>query len=202
MQVAGALKLRAGEHQSVPFGVTVPWEAPITQVLGHPMHGVVVGVHTEVEVAGAMDKSDLDEVHITALPVQQAILDAFVRLGFGFKGADLERGHIAGTGQTLPFYQEIEFYPAPQYAHAVSEVEVTFITDPHMVTVVIEFNKRGGQFTVGHDGVSRFTVEHAAAHLDWTTVVDGWVRQAVERHQSSHISHGSHHGGHGSLFAR
>jgi len=33
---------------------------------------------------------------------------AFGQLGYGFKSADLELGHIRGTGQTLPFYQDIE----------------------------------------------------------------------------------------------
>ncbi len=42
---------------------------------------------------------------------QQAILNAFIQpLGYRFKNADMERGHIRGTRQKLPFYQEIEFF--------------------------------------------------------------------------------------------
>ncbi|MBB5866949.1 sporulation-control protein [Allocatelliglobosispora scoriae] len=204
VQVAGGLVLPAGQQQAIPFSLSVPWEAPVTQVLHQHLRGMVVGVHTEVEIAGARDKSDLDAVHIEALPTQQSILDAFVNLGFGFKGADLEHGHIPGTGQTLPFYQEIEFYPAPQYSHAVNEVEVTFITDPRRVTVVLEFAKRGGMFSGGHDAITQFSVDHLAAPTDLRAVVEGWLQQAVSRHQSrggygyaQHGSHGSHHGGHG-----
>jgi sporulation-control protein len=197
-RVSGALTLAAGQQMAVPFSVTVPWEAPITEVLGQHLHGMTVGVHTEVEIAGAMDKTDLDQVHIGALPSQQAILDAFARLGFGFKAADLEQGHIAGAGQTLPFYQEIEFYPSAQHAGAISELELTFVTSPHQITVVIEFNKRGGMFSAGHDGISTFVITHDAAQGDLTAVVDGWLRQALDRH-ASHSSHGSHHGhGHAS----
>ena len=97
-----------------------------------------------------MDKGDLDAVNVHPLPAQERILEAFGRLGFRFKGADLERGHLRGVHQTLPFYQEIEFYPAPQYASAINEVEVTFVANPHGVDVVLEFDKRGGLFTVGH----------------------------------------------------
>ncbi|MBA8973512.1 hypothetical protein BJ962_000003 [Streptomyces aureorectus] len=49
------------------------------------------------------------------LPRRKAILDAFIQLGFRFKNADMERGHIRGTRQKLPFYQEIEFLPPQQY---------------------------------------------------------------------------------------
>jgi sporulation-control protein len=196
-RISGSLTLAAGQHLAAPFSVTVPWEAPITQAFGQHLHGMTVGVHTEVEIAGAMDKTDLDRVHIGALPSQQAILEAFARLGFAFKTADLEHGHIPGIGQTLPFYQEIEFYPSAQHAGVISELELTFVTSPHQITVVIEFNKRGGMFSAGHDGISTFVITHDAAQGDLTTVVDGWLRQALDRH-ASHGSHSGHHAGHGS----
>lgn len=67
--------------------------------------GVVMGVRTELEVKGAKDKGDLDQPTVSPLPAQEAVLEAFGQLGFGFKSADLELGHIGGTGQTLPLYQ-------------------------------------------------------------------------------------------------
>ena len=70
-----------------------------------------IGVTTELEIARAVDSGDLDPINVHPLPAQQAILDAFIQLGFRFKSADMERGHIRGTRQRLPFYQEIEFFP-------------------------------------------------------------------------------------------
>ncbi len=127
--VGGGFRLAAGESRSVPFGVTLPWETPVTELYGQPL-GIVLGVRTEVAVAGAKDQGDLDPLTVTPLPAQEAILEAFGQLGFGFKSADLEYGHIGGTGQLLPFYQEIELHPAPQYAHQVNEVELTFLAGP------------------------------------------------------------------------
>ncbi|GAA4965530.1 hypothetical protein GCM10023238_36500 [Streptomyces heliomycini] len=54
---------------------------------------------------GARDKGDLDQLNIAPLPAQEAVLEAFGALGFGFRSADLEYGRIGGTGQQLPFYQ-------------------------------------------------------------------------------------------------
>ncbi|MFP8964876.1 sporulation protein, partial [Streptomyces nanhaiensis] len=176
--VAGNFRLAEGEERTVPFTVTLPWETPVTELYGQPL-GVVLGVRTELAVAGAKDKGDLDPLTVGPLPAQEAVLEALGQLGFGFKSADLEYGRIHGTGQTLPFYQEIELTPAPQYAHAATEIEVTFLAHPGGMEVVLEADKRGGPFGGGHDALTRFTVGHQDVR-DWNTEVDGWVRQLLE----------------------
>jgi sporulation-control protein len=192
--VAERLRIAAGEDRAVPFRLPVPWETPITTVYGRPLPGMVMGVRTELEVTGGRDKGDLDPVAIEPLPVQQAILDAFAELGFRFKSADVEPGVIYGIQQQLPVYQEIEFWPAPQYAARINEVELTFVAGVRGAEVVLEFDKRHG----GHDGYSRFSIAHDdAARPDWTRVVDGWIREAADRHATAYGSHGSHSGGHG-----
>ncbi|GIE89885.1 sporulation protein [Actinoplanes regularis] len=218
--VAGPTRIHPGQQMSIPFRIDMPWETPITTAYGQPLRGMVMGVRTEVSIARALDKGDLDPVYVHPLPIQQKIMDAFGQLGFRFKSADLEHGQIYGVHQTLPFYQEIEYWPAPQYAHSVNEVELTFVTSPHQVEVVLEFDKRGGLLHSGHDTYGRYTVAHQDAETtDWRSVVDGWVRQAVDRHKSrpgygapGHgaygapgyppppppgYGHGGHHGGHG-----
>ncbi|ATW47228.1 sporulation protein [Streptomyces peucetius] len=202
--VGGGFRLAEGEQRSVPFTVALPWETPISVLHGQPL-GIVLGVRTELGVAGAKDKGDLDALSVRPLPVQEAILEAFGQTGFGFKSADLEYGRLGGTGQQLPFYQEIELTPAPQYAHAVNEIEVTFLATPGGMEVVLEADKRGGLFTGGHDALTRFTVGHQGVErMDWNTEVDEWVRRLIEHRASSagHASyghdethHGSHHGG-------
>ncbi|MEW2222508.1 sporulation protein [Streptomyces sp. NPDC006990] len=203
LTVGGGFRLAEGERRSVPFTVTLPWETPITELHGQPL-GVILGIRTELAVAGARDKGDLDPLRVAPLPAQEGVLEALGQLGFGFTSADLELGHIHGTGQTLPFYQEIELSPAPQYAHAVNEVEVTFLAAPGGMEVVLEADKRGGLFSEGHDAVNRFAVSHEGVeHVDWNAEVDSWVRQMVEQHGGGHAAghsgyaphqgHGLHH---------
>ncbi|QGN46305.1 sporulation protein [Micromonospora sp. WMMD558] len=191
VQVAGGLHLREGQQLSLPLQVAMPWETPVTDLYGQHLHGMTMGLRTEVAIRGAVDKGDLDPVYVHPLPAQERILEAFGRLGFGFKGADLERGHISGLHQSLPFYQEIEYYAAPQYAHTVNEVELTFVANEHGVDAVLEFDKRGGLFTGGHDSFGRYHAAHADAdRVDWAAQVDTWVRQALDGYQSLHAGHG------------
>lgn len=200
MAVSGPLQLAPKQQLALPFELPMPWETPITDVYGQHLHGMTMGLRTELAVARAVDKSDLDQVSVHPLPVHERILDAFQRLGFRFKHADLERGHIYGVQQTLPFYQEIEFFAAPQYAQTINEVELSFVTNQRGVDVVLECDKRGGFLTSGQDNFGRYTVSHADAdRLDWAKVVDGWLRETTSRYGSlrSHGFGAPHGHGHG-----
>ncbi|WP_412539178.1 sporulation protein [Longispora sp. K20-0274] len=214
LNVAGRFPVHPGQPISIPFSFPVPWETPLTNIQGgQRLHGMTMGLRTELAVAGAVDKGDLDQVNVFPLPAQERIIEAFGRLGFRFKGADCERGHIRGVQQHLPFYQEIEFYPPGQY-HGINSAEVTFVASPHGMAVVLEFDKRGGLFTSGHDVINTYQVDYRSVDsTDWAGVVDGWVRQAMSRrphHQPTHHQphyppqphYGHHqphhgHGGHG-----
>lgn len=198
--VGGGFRLAEGERRSIPFSVTLPWETPVTELHQQPL-GVVLGVRTELSVSGAKGKGDLDPLRVGPLPVQEAVLEALGQLGYAFRSADLEAGHIHGTGQQLPFYQEIELTPPPQYAHTVNEIELTFLAGPSGVEVVLEADKRGGLFSGGHDVLNRFAVGHEdAGRTDLTAEVEGWVRQLVDRHggHGQHAQHGEW--GHGSPY--
>ncbi|MFD8642260.1 sporulation protein [Streptomyces zaomyceticus] len=185
--VGGSFRLAEGEARSVPFSFPLPWETPMTELYGQDL-GITLGVRTELGIAGGKDKGDLDRLAVRPLPVQEAILEALGRLGFVFKSADLELGHIRGTGQQLPFYQEIEVAPAPQYAHQVNEIEVTFLAGPAGTEVVLEADKRGGFLSEDHDAVSRHTVgHHGIDQVDWNAEVESWMRQLVE-HRASYGS--------------
>jgi len=193
VDAAGAFRLAPGQDQSIPFQFEVPWETPLTSVFGTRLHGMSLGVRTELAIAKAVDKGDLDLVTVEPLPSQQSVLSAFSRLGFQFRSADVEHGRLAGVHQRLPFYQEIEFYPPAQYGGLVNEVELTFHTDPWNLTVILEADKRGGGDTVG-----RFTVSHdEALATDWTSQVLTWL-ESLTRHHGGFTSHHDAHGHHGS----
>jgi sporulation-control protein len=180
--VAGRFALPAGQAHTIPFQIPIPWETPVTAIGGHRLHGMSIGLRTELAVAKAIDKGDMDPLHVEPLPSQAAVLAAFERMGCQFHSADLEMGRIHGVNQHLPFFQEIEYYPPAQLARGISQVELTFITDPHGLVVVLEADKRGGLFTEGRDVYGRFQVSHAEAErTDWTARIGEWLGQTAQR---------------------
>lgn len=180
VQVSPGFDIAAQARHSLRFQLPVPWEMPMSVMHGQPLRGMMLGVKTELDIASAIDSTDLDPIAVHPLPSQQVILDAFVNLGFWFKRADLERGYIRGSSQTLPFYQEIEFAPGPQWMGRLNEVEVTFITGPHAMEVVLELDKR--RFMGSSDTFYRFHVDHhSAVHRNWTAELGQTLQNLVSR---------------------
>jgi sporulation-control protein len=174
-RLGGAVEVKAGAVHVVPFGLEIPWETPITTIEGQNLRGMNIGVTTELEIARALDSGDLDPINVHPLPAQQAILDAFVQLGFRFKSADMERGHIRGTRQRLPFYQEIEFLPPQQY-RGLNQVELTFVADDREMDVILEMDKKPGLFSEGSDSYKAFQVGHDSFRsTDWTAYLNQWL---------------------------
>ncbi|GGO81099.1 hypothetical protein GCM10012280_04500 [Wenjunlia tyrosinilytica] len=180
-QIGGAFEVQPGQVFAVPFGLEIPWETPITMFGGHHLHGMNVGVTTELQIARALDSGDLDPINVHPMPAQTAILDAFAQLGFRFKAADLERGHVRGTRQRLPFYQEVEFSAPSQY-RGLNEVEVTFVADGHEMDVVLEMDKKPGLFSEGSDSYRSFTVQlNAFQGTDWAGYLNQWLAEVGGR---------------------
>ncbi|MET9623500.1 MULTISPECIES: sporulation protein [unclassified Streptomyces] len=175
VRLGGAFEVKAGAVHVVPFGLEIPWETPITAIAGQQLRGMNIGVTTELEIARAVDSGDLDPINVHPLPAQQAILDAFIQLGFRFKSADMERGHIRGTRQRLPFYQEIEFFPPQQY-RGLNQVEVSFVADDREMDVVLEMDKKPGLFSEGSDSFRSFKVGLQDFHnTDWAAYLNQWL---------------------------
>ncbi|CRK58032.1 Sporulation control protein Spo0M [Alloactinosynnema sp. L-07] len=176
------VRVAAGQPLNLPFRLHLPWETPITAVGNTALPGVGVGVRTDLVISGAPDKGDLDPVLVHPMPSQDRVLDAFGELGFQFRKADVEAGHLHGVRQELGFYQEIEFYPPAQFANVVTEVELTFVADPDHLHVILEADKRGGAFQSGGDAFGHFRLSHSEAKdTDWAETVTQWLSAVAQR---------------------
>jgi sporulation-control protein len=167
-RLTGSFKLDAGARHQIDFRFDLPWETPITEVYGQHLHGMTMGLTTELEVAREVVSSDLDPVAVHPVPAQERILDALLRLGFRFSRADVEPGRVHGVAQELPFHQEIEFHPPAAYASGIDRIELTFVATPRVLQVVLEMDERAGRFDVDYA-----TVEQ----IDWAAQLDGWLRR-------------------------
>jgi sporulation-control protein len=188
----------ANQQLDLPFELSMPWESPVTAVGDIILPGMTVGVRTELVIKGAPDKGDLDPVLVRPLPSQNRVLDAFGELGATFHSADVEAGRIVGVPQELGFYQEIEFYAPPQFSGRLDQVELTFVTSPADLWVVLEADKRGGLFRAGGDTFGRFHLSHDdAENADWTSIIGSWLTDAAERAPRFNPAFGGHPGHHG-----
>jgi sporulation-control protein len=187
INLASNAVVRAGQQLTVPFEVHLPWETPITTVLGKHLTGMAVGLQTNLDLGGSVvDPQDIDAVAIEPLPAQHRILDALSRLGFVFKEAALEKNKITGLDQQLPFYQEIRFNPSPAFAQAFTELAVTFLAKSTAMQVVLDVHKRvrvgkgNGLGPQGRPFIGAFPVDYPRmAATNWEQQIEGWLREVA-----------------------
>jgi sporulation-control protein len=181
-RLTGSFRLDPGAEFDVPFRFDVPFQTPITDLFGQHLHGMTMGLRTELEVGGEVDSSDLDAVSVHPLPAQERVLDALLRLGFRFGRAEVERGRIHNADQRLPFYQEIEFAPPSAYAAVMEQLELTFLPTERVLQVVIEVERRRSLYVEGRDAFARFDIDLATAdEVDWPVQLDVWLRESAQR---------------------
>lgn len=135
----GPFELRAGETLAHRIELDVPWETPLTHVLGSPLRGGRVAVRTTLEIDNAVDRGDFDEIAVHALPAQDMVVEAYRRLGFRLDEAEVKMGIAqGGDNQTMPFWQELEFYFPDYYGRPQGDqLETGFYARPDSLDVFL-----------------------------------------------------------------
>lgn len=184
--VAGGFVVPAGRRRSVAFALPLPWETPVTVFGGVPLLSLRTGLRTEVAVDPLLDQGALVPIFVHPLPTQQHVLAALDTLGFTLRQAGLQQGRLPAVAQTLPVHQRLNYWVAPLYAGPITELEVIFVADPAALEVILWMDRRLSLAGVTHQSISRFKVWHTdAGQRDWIGVVDGWLREAVNRHAAA-----------------
>jgi sporulation-control protein len=188
VRLAGREVIRAGASVRVPFEMLMPWESPVTSVLGRHLTGMAIGLQTNLNISGSIvDPQDIDAVPVEPLPAQHRILDALSRLGFQFARAGLEQNRISGVDQQLPFFQEIHFTPPPAFAGVFTDLAVSFLARPHDMQVVLDVTKRvrvakgGGLGARGQSFLGSFVVEYAnLGRTNWEQHIESCLREVAK----------------------
>ncbi|MEV4710102.1 sporulation protein [Micromonospora sp. NPDC049374] len=185
-QVAGAGVLRAGRARSIPFELAIPWETPVTTYGGVPLLSLRMGLRTEVAIEATLDQGAMVPVFVHPLPTQQHILAALDTLGFSVRQSGLVDGRLPGVQQALPLHQRWGFWVGPLYAGPITELEVIFVANSAGLEVILWCDRRLALAGITHTSISRFRIWHVGAdQRDWVSTVDGWLREAINRHAAA-----------------
>ncbi len=107
------------EIRTIPFSFTLPLATPLSL-----RHGRVY-LRTGLDVSGALDPNDTEEIRVVPHPPQRDVLDAAGNLGFRLYQAENE--YDPRKGDPYTFAQQLEFHPGGgRYARHVEELEFVF----------------------------------------------------------------------------
>ncbi len=126
-------EIQPGEKREIPFDITLPLASPLT--LGQSK----TWVETNLDIDFAFDKQDKDYLNVCANPLQQAVFDALISLGFSLHEAENE----AISNFQLPFIQEFEFKThGGEFNGRLDEVEVIFVNNEEYTEVILEIDRK------------------------------------------------------------
>ncbi|MFC0006240.1 sporulation protein [Micromonospora siamensis] len=184
--IGGRFVVPAGRRRAVDFAIPLPWETPVTIFGGVPLLSLRMGLRTVVRVDPEREQGAMVPVFVHPLPTQQHILAALDTLGFVMRQAGFQQGRLPGVQQTLPMHQRLGYWVAPLYAGPITELEVIFVTNSAGLEVLLWCDRRQSLAGISHQSVSRFRVWHAGAdQRDWVAVLDGWLRETINRHAAA-----------------
>ncbi|WUS97845.1 sporulation protein [Streptomyces sp. NBC_00708] len=121
-------KLAKGEERRVPFEHRLPWDTPVTEVSGQAV-GAVLGLSTKVQIEDAEAVSDNDLVHVAALPLHEAVLDAFAAEGYLCDACDVTDDRIPTVEYGLYLTQTFLLADRLGTAGRPPQLELSFITN-------------------------------------------------------------------------
>jgi sporulation-control protein len=159
--VAQGFELGAGKEHVIDVPVDLPWETPLTHVLGgRRLRGGRVALRTELSIEGAVDRGDFDEFPVHALPAQDVALQAFSDLGFRFDEAEVKQGTPKqAVNSRVNYWQEIEMWFPPEYRQS-SQLEFVFNAREDAMDLLFG---NAGRLTMSYDGLDP---ERCRAEID------------------------------------
>ncbi|MEV4655674.1 sporulation protein [Micromonospora sp. NPDC049301] len=186
LPIAGRFVVPANRRRAVDFALPLPWETPVTTFGGVPLLSLRMGLRTEVSVDPDLDQGAMVPVFVHPIPTQEHVLAALDTLGFSIRQAGLQEGGLPGVAHTLPLHQRWGYWVAPLYAGPITELEVIFVTNSAGLEAIFWMDRRLALAGITHQSISRFRIWHADAdRRDWVATVDGWLRQAINRHAAA-----------------
>ncbi|NYH45588.1 sporulation-control protein spo0M [Micromonospora jinlongensis] len=186
LPIAGRFVVPAGRRRAVDFALPLPWETPVTTFGGVPLLSLRMGLRTEVSLDPDLDQGAMVPVFVHPLPTQQHVLAALDTLGFMIRQSGLLQGGLPGVEHTLPLHQRWGYWVGPLYAGPITELEVIFVTNSAGLEAILWMDRRLALAGITHQSISRFRIWHEdAERRDWVATVDGWIRQAINRHAAA-----------------
>ncbi|MEU6669628.1 sporulation protein [Streptomyces sp. NPDC046727] len=161
--------LRKGEEQRLTFSERLPWEAPVSELGGRAL-GVVLSMKSTFRRDWNDDGTEVDDdlLHLSALPLHEAVLDAFAEEGYYCDSAYVIDSYIPKVEQHRGFYQTFLLTDRSPGAGRPEQLEVVFHTN---VVGALVHVRRAAPDVRDWDRkppVRRFpAAHHEVGHVDW-----------------------------------
>ena len=175
--VDGPFIVRPGQEERAPFSMRLSWETPITELAGRAL-GPVVELQTLIDDEGV----DQGLLHVSSLPLHEAVTDAFATAGFTFQSTRLVNERVPDADTHFDFHQPFRFADRGAAAGGRDDLEVTFLTNAVGCEVLVRPAEPEGRYWDERAPARRFiAAHHDVDRVDWLTEVRRWIDEVALR---------------------
>ncbi|MER5311087.1 sporulation protein [Streptomyces sp. NPDC002773] len=177
--VSGYFTLEKGEEKRLPIRHRLKWETPLTEVKGQKL-GVHLGLHTEVDAEGIKAQTDDDLVHITALPLHEAVLDAFAAEGYALETSRIHTGNIPRTEYHVYRRQGLLLVDQLSDQERPRKLELHFHTNAVGCEIFLREAALDERYWREKPPARRFTAaHHEVGRVDFGEQARRWINEVV-----------------------
>ncbi|WP_225834506.1 sporulation protein [Streptomyces sp. NK08204] len=170
--------LRKGKEQRLTFCERLPWETPVSELGGRAL-GVVLSVKSRLRRDWNDEGADVDNdlLHISALPLHEAVLEAFAEEGYYCDSAYVVGSYIPEVEQRHGFHQSFVLTDRSPGPGRPEQLEVVFHTNVVGALVHVRRAAPDERAWDRKPPVRRFpAAHHEVGHVSWRPQ----VRKALE----------------------
>ncbi|MEV7617161.1 sporulation protein [Streptomyces sp. NPDC089799] len=161
--------LAKGEERRVPFEHRLRWETPVSETRGRKLAGTVLGLTTGVEIEGDKAQRDYDPVHITTLPLHEAVLDGFGAAGYGCDLTAVHKSPVPDVEQHL-YLRQVFLLDGPR------PLELTFHTNAVGSEIFLrEADRRHTSWQDKPPALRFVAAHHEVGRVAFTEEVRRWI---------------------------
>jgi sporulation-control protein len=161
--------LRKGEEKRLTFSERLSWETPVSELAGRAL-GVVLSVKSTLHVVGDDEGADVDDdlLHVSGLPLHEAVMDAFAEEGYFCDSAHVVDDYVPGSEQRIGFYQTFFLSDHAPGPGRPEQLEVVFQTNTVGAMVHVRRAAPDKRNWEDKPPARRFpAAHHEVGHVDW-----------------------------------
>ncbi|WP_433179182.1 sporulation protein [Actinoallomurus sp. CA-150999] len=175
----GPFVVRKEQEHQVRFSMRLPWETPITELAGQAL-GPVVRLQTLLGDEDSQDGADHDLIHVSSLPLHEAIMDAFAAAGWTFHTSRLVGERVPVADQIFDFHQSFTLTDRGSAVGGPGDLEVAFLTNAVGSEVFVRPAAPESRYWNDKPPARRFiAAHHDLDRVDWPAEIRRWIGEAA-----------------------
>ncbi|MEV3923933.1 sporulation protein [Actinomadura coerulea] len=174
--VDGPFVMRDEQEHQARFSMRLPWETPITELADQALGPVVRLLTTLDDEDSEGGGAGHDLIHVSSLPLHEAIMSAFAAAGWTLQSSRLVGERVPQADQIFDFHQSFTLTDRRSAVGAPGDLEVVLLTNAVGCEVFVRPAAPEARYWADKPPAHRrVAAHHDLERVDWPTEISHWI---------------------------